>query len=283
MADIAARAETALRADPPAAAAGDLTRKAGSALQRLIEVGSPLWAGEAEVFSTYWDWSRRTVDSDCTWLTRQCFKELFDGFLPGLRDLSDRFPSLEEGDGRTAVLESAHAAYRELAHYCAFADTYDALRGHRPALSISGLKETGNWDANVDLELGRVRHRWEFGDIAARATAVTERGYCTLYSGGMGLAGRGGADDLIAIACAAGFEYQWDRTIACIAAVDDDDLAPEALETLLELCGEQMKLQIRMRNAQFGHPLPPERLRAIDAGDVDPLPFDYAKAGFLTP
>ena len=46
---------------------------------------------------------------------------------------------------------------------------------------------------------------------------------------------------------------------------------------------EQMRLRVRMRNAQFGYPLPPERLEEIDAGKVEPLAFDYDRAGFVPP
>ena len=260
-------------------------RKPSPELQALIDANAALWAGEAEVFRTYWDWAGRTPDTDCSWLVGQCFKELFDGFLPRLRELSERFPALEQGMGRADVLESAGAAYGELARYCAFAGVYDALRGGRPPLSLAGMREQGDWDENVDLALARARHCWEYGGIATRAQALTDSGYCTLYSEGMSLAGRGGGDgdELIARACAVAYEDEWGHTLTAIADLDDGGLDPEAVERIADLSVQQMKLRVRMRNAQFGFPLPPDRIRAIDAGDVDPLPFDYASAGLLSP
>ena len=35
-----------------------------SNLQRLIDRAAPYWAGEAEVFATYWDWSKRTRETE---------------------------------------------------------------------------------------------------------------------------------------------------------------------------------------------------------------------------
>lgn len=45
-------------------------------LRRVIEANARLWAGEAEVFRTYWTWSGRTRETDKQWLatsaTRKC-------------------------------------------------------------------------------------------------------------------------------------------------------------------------------------------------------------------
>ena len=46
-------------------------------IRRLIGVAAPLWAGEAEVVSTYWSSPKRTRDTDLAWLRRQCFKEFW--------------------------------------------------------------------------------------------------------------------------------------------------------------------------------------------------------------
>lgn len=251
------------------------------AIRALIDANAPLWAGEAEVFRTYWDSPRRSVETDCRWLARQCFHELFGGFLPRLRELSDRFPAIELGDGRATVLGSAQATYEQLAHYCAFAQAYDSLRGPRPPLSLAAMKDDGDWDENVDLALACARHRWEFGEVATLAEAFTAEGYCTLYSEGLALAGRGGADDLIAEACAQVHDQKRDRMIAAVIQLEDRGLEPEGFDRIIELSVEQMKLRIRMRNAQFGFPLSHGRLQAIDGGDVDPLTFDYARAGFV--
>ena len=42
--------------------------KASNQLNRLIDVATPYWAGEAEVFTTYWKWDKRTRETDRAWL-----------------------------------------------------------------------------------------------------------------------------------------------------------------------------------------------------------------------
>src|SRR5919198_2206768 len=63
-----------------------------SNLRRVIDIATPLWAGEAEVVRTYWTSPKRSLQSDLLWLARQCFKEFwgsgvtkFDkgGIVPG--------------------------------------------------------------------------------------------------------------------------------------------------------------------------------------------------------
>ena len=45
-----------------------------------------------------------------------------------------------------------------------------------------------------------------------------------------------------------------------------------------ELVIEQLRLRIRMRNAEFSFPLNEDRVQAIFNGDIEPEPFDYARA-----
>jgi len=59
----------------------------------------------------------------------------------------------------------------------------------------------------------------------------------------------------------------------------DDENMDEADWTLLgELTKAQLKLRIRMRNEQFGGPLPEERIVAIEHGEIEPLAFDWDRA-----
>src|SRR5215211_754035 len=48
-----------------------------SNLRRVIEIATPLWAGEAEVVRTYWTSPKRNLQTDLLWLSRQCFKEFW--------------------------------------------------------------------------------------------------------------------------------------------------------------------------------------------------------------
>lgn len=247
-------------------------------LKQLIDANAPLWAGEAEVFRTYWDWPRRTRKTDLLWLARQCHKELFDGFLPRLRQLQGDFEQIEAGITRELLLEQAEGVYQELAHYCGFAAAYDALRQQEPPLDLATIRAC-NWQENLQLASTRARHRTQHGELGARAQAFTEGGYCTLYAEGMRLRGRGGADDLIAEACARVYDDEWDHMIHGIAGLEEHRLSAGDWALLTELSVEQMRLRIRMRNAQFGYPLSATRIQELQAGEIEPLPFDYGRAG----
>lgn len=258
-------------------------REASASLTALIAANAPLWAAEAEVFRTYWDWPRRSRAGDLRWLARQCYKELFDGFVPRLRELRAGFPALDGPTPRWALLETAKGASDELAHYCVFADAYDAIRVGEPRLTLARLEEAGNWPENAALGALRARHRRHHGELGRRAQAFTEGGYCTLYAEGMRLSGRGGADDVIAAACARVYDDEWDHMLAGIAGLDDLHLDAGAWALLTDMTVAQMRLRVRMRNAQFGRPLSDARLTEIDAGEVEPLPFDWRRAGLRPP
>ncbi len=248
----------------------------------LVEANAPLWAGEAEVVRTYWDWDGRSRATDRRWLARQCHKELYDGFLPRLQALHGSWPAIERASARADVLELSKSAYEELAHYCAFADAYDAVRDDAPPLSVDTLR-TANWPENVALAEIRARHVRDHGDLGRRAQAFTEGGYCTLFSEGERLRGRGGVDDVIAAACALVYADEWEHMLLGIAGLDSDDRDPADWAVLRDLSVAQMGARIRMRNAQFGFPLAADRLAAIEAGDIAPLVFDYVRAGLAPP
>lgn len=253
-------------------------------LVALVEANAPLWAGEAEVFRTYWDWAGRSLATDLQWLARQCYKELFDGFIPRLEQLHERFRHLDAGVPRRVVLESAEDAYEELAHYCAFADAHDAVGGDDGSLgeplTVDRLRTNANWAENRELGELRARHRRDHGELGLRAQAFTEGGCCTLYSEGMRLAGRGGSDDLIAGACKVVYDDEWDHMLEGVSGLAHHGLNDDEWGVLTELTVAQMKLRITMRNAQFAYPLPDDRVRQLQAGAAKPLPFDYARAGF---
>ena len=56
-------------------------------LKSLVDSVAPLFAGEAEVFRTYWTWSGRTNETDRLWLLRQARKEVWDTPLGDQRGL----------------------------------------------------------------------------------------------------------------------------------------------------------------------------------------------------
>lgn len=256
-------------------------------LNRLIEAVSPLFAGEAEVFRTYWDWPRRSRETDRLWILRQARKEVWDTplgdprglFVGPLEDLLDAFPTIDVDLPRAEVLDRLEALYEEFSHYCAFADAYDALcdDGERK-LSPVMLRDVPDWPENGALRERRATIKQEFGGIGERACFFTEGGYCTMFSEGMRLAGRGGADDLIARACARVYDDEFGHMLKGIAGLDSDGLSGADWDLLIDLSVELQRMRIPMRNSQMSFPLSEERISQIYDGAIEPVAFDFAKA-----
>src|SRR5689334_20332173 len=162
-------------------------------LRRVIESNARLWAGEAEVFRTYWNWSGRTRETDKQWLAYQCYKEVWsvvsgdpaDGLLMGtLKRIERMFPKIDSEIDRHEVLDEAEGLWAEFAHYCAFPDAFDARRKRREAkMNPRMLKDTG-W--NADEAAGALGHsqRKQYGGLGEGACKCTEGGYGTLFSEG---------------------------------------------------------------------------------------------------
>jgi hypothetical protein len=163
-------------------------------------------------------------------------------------------------------------------------DVYEALRrGEEPHIHPDLLRARGNWPENEELCDLRSRHKQLHGELGQRAHFFTEGGYCTLYAAGMGRRGRGGFDDAIAEACARVCEDEFDHMLHGIAGLDREPLAAEDRELLTRLTVEQARLRIRMRNAQFSHPLSESRVAELCEGKAEPHPFDWERAGLEPP
>ena len=111
-----------------------------------------------------------------------------------------------------------------------------------------------------------------------RACKLTEGGYCTLFSEGMALRGRGGLGERIAQACAKVYDDEFGHMLAGIAGIAKENLSDADWQLLERLALAQLRQRIRMRNAQFSFPLTEERVQAIYRGDIQPLHFDFARA-----
>ena len=262
---------------------------ASAALRDLISASATLWAGEAEVVRTYWDSPVRSHAADLLWMRRQCSKE-FNGvgigeyknlgvFLGPVTELKEVFPKIDGGAGgvdRHYALELIEMLHDEFQHYVLIADVYDAIRKPgEPALNGQNLE---TWDEDVALTELRLKHMRDHGDIGRRACRFTEGGYCTLFREGMALKGRGGADDMIAAAFSHIFEDEFGHMLAGIVGLDAEGLAADQWTLLRELTLDQLRHRIRMRNTQFGFPLPEERIQAIFAGEIEPMAFDFDRA-----
>ena len=256
-------------------------------LRCLVEAVAPLFAGEAEVFRTYWDSPLRTAETDKLWIRRQARKEVWDTplgdprglFVGPLEDLLADFPAIDEGVPRKEILERLETLYEEFSHYCAFADAYDALcaDGER-RLSPSMLKDEPDWPENAEIRDRRAAIKSDHGGVGERACFFTEGGYCTLFTEGMRLAGRGGVDEAIASACARVYDDEFEHMRKGIVGLDDAGLSPTDWTLLADLSVELQRLRIPMRNAQFGYPLSDERVAEIFDGRIEPVRFDFDRA-----
>ena len=88
-----------------------------------------------------------------------------------------------------------------------FVTATDTSVTSRPAsgdekLSPTMLHGVPDWPENQALRDRRAELKAEYGAVGERACFFTEGGYCTMFSEGMRLEGRGGVDDMIASACA---------------------------------------------------------------------------------
>src|SRR5262252_9201116 len=259
-------------------------------LQRLIDAAAPYWAGEAEVFRTYWTWEKRTRETDRRWLAYQCSKEIWGSglapldkgiFLGPAEQLVAAFPKIDSEIDRHEVLDIAEGLRAEFSHYCAFADAYDALLA--PGEQKLNPKMLQWWNEDEELAALRHSHKDRHGGIGLRATRFTEGGYCTLFSEGMKLKDRPTsrhekADRLIAEACGKVYDDEFGHMLKGIAGLDCVGLTDSEWQTFAALSVEQMKYRIQMRNAQFGRPLSRARLDDALSGRCEPLRFDYERA-----
>lgn len=260
-------------------------------LKRLIDAASPYWAAEAEVFRTYWDWDKRTRETDRRWLAYQCSKEIWGSGLAPLdkgivlgpaEALVAGFGKVDVDLDRHDVLDIADGMRAEFAHYCAFADVHDALaRPGDPPLNPQTARIA--WPEDRALAELRLAHKASHPKLGARATSFTEGGYCTLFSEGMELRSRTSGphahpNALIADACAKVYEDEFGHMLKGIVGLDDEEPSPDEWRTLEELSVEQLRARIRMRNSQFSHVIGEPRLSALLAGACEPIAFNYEKA-----
>lgn len=252
---------------------------ASSGFRRLVERNAPLWGGEAEVIRTYFNSPQRNAASDRLWVLRQMYKEYWDGIMPPLAALQRLLPQLEREVTRTQLLELTEVLHEEVEHYGLFAEIHDRLRDPGEAApDPETLRRDGAWPENDTLMGIRAGHRRAHGALGHRAYQFTEGGYCTLFSEGMKLKGRGGIDDLIARVCTHIYHDEFEHMLLGITGIDDERMSEADWALLADMTVEQLQYRIRMRNAQFGFPVPEARIAELVAGKAEPLPFDYALA-----
>ena len=83
---------------------------------------------------------------------------------------------------------------------------------------------------------------------------------------------------MIAAACTKVYEDEFGHGLSGIIGLDKEGWSEEQFALMGELVAEQLRLRIHMRNAEFSFPLSEDRVQAIFTGDIEPEPFDYARA-----
>jgi hypothetical protein len=247
----------------------------------LITKASYYWAGEAEVVRTYWNSSVRSTETDMLWLARQCFKEFWGGgvswrdkeglFVGNLKTILAQVPEIDKTVDRDEIRDALEGTWAEFSHYCAFADAYDAIRpAGSPKLNPSMLSP---WPEEDRITALRHKHQADHGAIGLRACKFTEGGFCTLFSEGMAVKGRGGTYDLIADACKKVYEDEFDHMLIGIADIHNENYGDAEWDLLWKLSEQQLQHRIPLRNEQFSKPLTEKRIQEIYEGKIDPLPI----------
>lgn len=217
-----------------------------SSVDRLLAANEPHWASEAEVCRAYFRSSSRSAASDRRWLARQAAKELLDGVVARAVQLAG------EADPARLVDVTAEM-HEEAVHYAAFVHAYDRLRGpDDPPLDRASLVSWWGWSGNVALHELRRQHRDEHGRLGELASLVTEGGRAALFAEGAALAGGGGADDVIAEACAVVHADELRHMQAGAFDVAALDLSPDEWELVTAMTVEQSRQRVQMREEQFG-------------------------------
>ncbi len=244
-------------------------------LKHLVELAGPYWAGEREVVWTYFESDARSRESDRLWLRRQCFKEIWGSgvgdrekglFQAQAAYLNKVFPRIDREVDRHTVLQAAEALRSEFAHYCLFADIHDALTGEK--LDPSQLE---GWAADDELARMRYEIRDRLGKLGDTAVLFTEGGCGSMYLAGMQLAGRGGFDDRIARACEEVYRDEIGHMRGGIVGLALAELSGAEWDEVSAAISRILLQRLHMRNEQFGFPVSAGRIRAIEAGDIEPM------------
>src|SRR5258706_11341426 len=173
-----------------------------------------------------------------------CTRKLGDGGMAWLRAISlgpaeavvAASQKMDIEIDRHEVLDIAEGLWAEFAHYCAFADAYDALAvPGEPKINPHAIK--ASWPEDVALTELRVAHKREHPKLGMRATRFTEGGYCTLFSEGMTLEQRadgphGRAHTLVATAFLRVYDDEFGHMLKGVIGLDDKRLSDAEWQSL---------------------------------------------------
>jgi hypothetical protein len=253
------------------------------AVRELRRLVARYGAGEAEVARVYFE-ERRTPAHDRVWLTSQVGRELSRVYqLSAVA--TQELATLGQGAARYPYAETVQKLAEELSHFNLLGDILEEITGapldypelrrydfFEPDPEAPFNRENARLAAinrQIDAEMRERQPPWA---VLVQDQGLLEGGGTGVFYVGSRLRGSP-LDERLAAAMRRILDDEMDHGPRSLARVPDyvrseDDLA--AVVAYTRLRGDQ---RLRWRNEQFGYPLSAERLAAIMAGDIAPLPL----------
>ena len=97
-----------------------------------------------------------------------------------------------------------------------------------------------------------------------------------MFVAGMRLAGTGELNDRIAKACEQVYHDEIGHMRSGFVGLAQQALSPAEWDEVAAMVHKILLQRLHMRNEQFSYPLSDARLKAIQAGDIEPMLFDYS-------
>ncbi|MCY4440721.1 MAG: hypothetical protein OXE53_11010 [Deltaproteobacteria bacterium] len=249
-------------------------------------------AGEAEVAATYFSRPRPREDH-VRFLMQQTGRELTRVFqLGGL--LANQLAGLGVTVDRHTYLETLAKLHEETNHYVMCHDVLAWFTGEQPFIGELRRYDIFNPDPTLpeneaSIRLSREKKAIE-DELAAEAAPWAR------LVGDEGVLEGGGAGTFFACSRIEGGEFERRLAEAMKVVLADElrhgadqlerfhdlELAEEDLERIKGYVKRHGDARVRFRNAQFNYPLSEERMREIEAGEIEPL-YVWEEAGRSAP
>ena len=238
-------------------------------------------AGEAEVATTYFGQPRPKEDH-VRFLMQQTGRELTRVFqLGGL--LANQLAGLGVTVDRHTYLETLEKLHEETNHYVMCHDLLAWLTGELPFVGALRRYDIFNPDPTLPENEGSIqlsREKKAIEDELAAETAAWAK-----LVGDEGVLEGGGSGMFFAASRIEGGEFERRVAEAMKVVLADElrhgadqlerfhdlDLTEEDLERIKGYVKRHGDARVRFRNAQFNYPLSDERMREIEAGEIEPL------------
>ena len=249
-------------------------------LRRLV---ARYGAGEAEIARTYFE-RTRTPAHDRVWLTSQVGRELSRVYQLQAAAAAE-LATLGQGGDRQHYAETVEKLAEELDHFNRLGDILESVQGapldyaalHRydfftPDAAAPFNAENARLAAvnrQIDEEMTARRPPWA---ALVQDQGLLEGGGNGVFYVGSQLQG-GPLEARLAAAMQKVLDDEMDHGPRALATVPRYVHTPADLEGVVHYTRLRGDQRLRWRNEQFNYPLSAERLAAIMAGDIAPLPL----------